>query len=131
MKWNPRPLRYLWLWRSVGHALILLSLAAALLPAPRGIGSVVLGDKLLHAAAFAFLMLWYAQLYAGRRDRLRCAVSLIGFGCLIELLQGLLPYRSADGWDLVADVAGVAIGFVLARTRLGQLLSGLEVRPAA
>lgn len=131
MKWNPRPLRHLWLWRSVGHALILLSLAAALLPAPSGVGSVAFGDKLLHAAAFAFLMLWFAQIYAGWRDRRRCALSLIGFGCLIELLQSLVPYRSADGWDLVADVGGVAIGFVLSRTRLGQLLSGLETRPAA
>lgn len=131
MKWNPRRLRHLWLWRSAGHALILLSLAAALLPAPRGIGSVVLGDKLLHGAAFAFLMLWYAQIYAGWHDRRRCALNLIGFGLLIEALQGLLPYRSADFWDLIADIGGVGIGFALAWTRLGQLLSGLEVRPAS
>jgi VanZ family protein len=131
MIWNPRPLRHLWLWRSAGRALILAALAVALLPAPQGVGSIAFGDKIAHAGAFAFLMLWYAQIYSGRPDRLRCALGLAGLGLGIELLQSIVPYRSADGWDLVADCAGVVLGALLARTRLGNLLSRFEVQPAA
>lgn len=131
MNFQPRPLRHLWLWRSLGRALILGALAVALLPAPPGIGSVFQGDKLAHAAAFALLMLWYAQIYATPRDRWRCAAGLTTFGLAIELLQGLLPYRSADIWDLAADCLGVGLGLVLARTRLGDLLSRFAARPAA
>lgn len=131
MKWNPRPLRHLWLWRGVGRALILASITVALLPAPPGMGRIAFGDKIAHAVAFALLMLWYAQIYAGHRDRVRCASGLAAVGFAIELLQSLVPYRSADGWDLVADCVGVAIGLLLARTRLGNLLNRFEVQPAA
>lgn len=131
MTWNPRPVPYVWLWRGVGRVLLLLALAAALLPAPSGIGRIEFGDKMLHAGAFAFLMLWYAQLYADGRDRRRLALGLVAFGVGIEVLQSLVPYRSADIWDLVADGAGVVAGVLLARTRLGSLLSRFETRPAA
>lgn len=131
MNWNPRPLPYLWLWRGIGRVLLLLALAAALLPAPSGMGRIESGDKILHAGAFAFLMLWYAQIYGDRRDRLRLALGLIAFGAGIEVLQGLVPYRSADIWDLFADGVGVAAGALLAQTRLGSLFSRTGTRRAA
>lgn len=131
MKWNPRPLRHLWLWRGGGRVLVLASIAVALLPAPAGMGSIAFGDKIAHAGAFAFLMLWYAQIYSGRRDRVRCASGLAVLGFVIELLQSLVPYRSADGWDLVADCAGVGLGLLLAQTRLGGLLSHFEIQSEA
>ena len=131
MSWNPRPIPFARLWRNTGHVLLLLALAAALLPAPSGIGRIDYGDKMLHAAAFAFLMLWYVQVYADARDRRRVALGLVAFGLGIELLQSLVPYRSADAWDLVADSAGVACGALLARTRLGSLLNRFAARPAA
>lgn len=128
MNWNPRPLPHLRLWRSVGRALLLLALAAALLPAPSGLGRIEFGDKVVHAGAFAFLMLWYAQIYADGRDRWRLALGLTAFGAGIEALQGLLPYRSADLWDLLADGVGVAAGALLAQTPLGDLLNRLGSR---
>lgn len=131
MKFDPRPLRHLRLWRSTGRALVLASFAVALLPAPRGMGSIAYGDKIAHAAAFAMIMLWYAQIYSARRDRGRCALGLLALGLGIELLQSLVPYRSADIWDLVADAAGVGLGWLLASTRLGDLLSRFDTRPAA
>ncbi|WP_257385850.1 VanZ family protein [Tahibacter caeni] len=131
MIWHPRPLRFLGFWRGIGRGLLLASLIVALLPAPAGMGRIAFGDKIAHLAAFAFLMLWYAQIYALPSERLRCALGLIGFGLGIELLQSLVPYRSADVWDLVADAAGVGLGLLLARTPLGGLLSRCEPRPAA
>lgn len=125
MKFTPRPLRLFWLWRTAGRFLIAAALLIALLPAPKVIGSVAFGDKIGHLVAFAALMLWYAQLYAGR-DRWRCALALVGFGALIELLQALVPYRSADGWDLLADAVGVGVGLLLAYSRLGDALAACE-----
>lgn len=122
MTFTPRPLRHIWLWRGIGRVLIALSLLIALLPAPHVIGSVAFGDKIGHALAFALLMLWYAQLYAGRERRL-CAAGLVLFGALIEVLQTLVPYRSGDLWDLLADTLGVGLGYLLARTRLADVLS--------
>jgi len=130
MNWNLRPIPYARFWRNAGHVLLLLALAAALLPAPSGIGRVAFGDKLLHASAFAFLMLWYAQIYADARDRRHLALGLFAFGLGIELLQSLVPYRSADIWDLVADSVGVVLGALLACTRLGSLFSRFETRSA-
>ncbi|TDR38210.1 VanZ family protein [Tahibacter aquaticus] len=130
MKLSPRPLRYFWLWRAIGRALILLSLAIALVPAPRVIGSVAFGDKIGHALAFALLMLWYAQLYAGPSRRL-CAAGLVLFGASIEVLQTLVPYRSGDLWDLLADALGVALGLLLAHTRLADVLSRIGGRAPA
>jgi len=84
MNWHPRALRFLGFWRGVGRGLLLASLVVALLPAPAGMSRIANGDKFAHAAAFAFLMLWYAQIYAQPRDRLRCALGLVGFGLSIS-----------------------------------------------
>ncbi|MBL8300398.1 MAG: VanZ family protein [Rhodanobacteraceae bacterium] len=131
MSWNPRPVPCLRLWRGLGHLLLVLGLVVALLPALPGVGRVAFGDKILHAGAFAFLMLWYAQIYPFGRERWRIAGRLILFGAGIEILQSLVPYRSADAWDLLADAAGVALGALLAHTRLGHLLSRFETQAAA
>ena len=39
--------------------------------------------------------------------------ALSGYGLLIELLQMLTPTRQAEVMDLVADVAGVLLGWLL------------------
>jgi VanZ family protein len=69
-------------------------------------------DKFLHVAIFAgFAGLWSLS-------GLRPISILIGgliAGALIEILQYLLPInRSADWFDLVADIVGTGIGIGLA-----------------
>jgi VanZ family protein len=127
MAMTARPLRYLTLWRTFGRLLVVAMLAVALLPAPAVVGAVPLGDKIGHVCAFAFLMLWYAQIYDGG-ERARCALAALGLGILIELLQALTPYRSAEFADLAADAIGVGLGWLVARGPLGNLLSWLEDR---
>lgn len=65
-------------------------------------------DKLAHAVAFAgFGWLW---LRAGWR--LGTALVLgAAFGVFIEVWQEVLPIgRRADGWDIAADLVGLALG---------------------
>jgi VanZ family protein len=44
--------------------------------------------------------------------------ALLAYGGLIEILQSLTPYRSAEWADLLADGLGLAIGLLVARVSL-------------
>ena len=122
----PHALPHLALWQGLGRVLIVAMLVVALLPAPQGIASVPLGDKIGHFLGFTALVLWYAQIYPRPVDRLRCVLGAIGLGALIELLQILVPYRSAELLDLLADALGAALGACAAMTPLGRILSRLD-----
>jgi len=86
-------------------------LATAPAPAEVGLG----WDKLNHAVAFAALAL-AAGLAHPHRPHLRITawLALLGYGALIEGLQSLVPARTADWGDLLADAVGIAIGAALA-----------------
>jgi len=91
-------------------------LAALLLPVPRP-PDYVPGDfdKLAHVGLFAGLGLLAALNARGARGR-RALVALGGtvlFGALTEVMQGVLPYRTGDPLDLVADLAGGLLGALL------------------
>jgi VanZ family protein len=72
-------------------------------------------DKVVHFGLFGFLAvlvnwnLWWARLRASA-----AALAAAAVAGLIELLQGPIPYRSADVWDFVAGTAGaIAVGGVI------------------
>jgi VanZ family protein len=73
----------------------------------------LLSDKLSHFIAFAALMAWFGGVF-----RLPVtpwvALGLLAFGVLIELLQGMLPYRTAEMRDVLADLLGIAVGWAAA-----------------
>lgn len=71
-------------------------------------------DKLVHVGLFAgvaFLMLWAEKsgLDPGPATVIVVTAALAG---LIELIQGVLPFRAMDGWDFLAGVVGAVIGAV-------------------
>ena len=75
-------------------------------------------DKVVHAAVFA------AVVVAGRRMGLPlwplAAVSVVQ-AVLSEAIQDtLVPARSGDPVDIVADLAGITLGVLVSRTRLGH-----------
>jgi len=53
-------------------------------------------------------------------------VLLVGFGIAIEGLQSLTSYRTADLYDVFADISGVAGGYLLSLTMLGNLIKILD-----
>ncbi len=69
-------------------------------------------DKLNHVLAFAGPCFAGLAARAGRgwRSALSIALGLLLWGGLLEALQGLLPPRSAEWLDLLADAIGVATG---------------------
>jgi VanZ family protein len=115
------PLRHEKHWRLAGIVLLLVVLAATILPMLwlwQSTSKVLLDDKWLHFFTFLFLSLWFAGQYA-RRSYWILMVGLTAFGVLIELVQSMIPYRSAELMDLVADVGGIGIGLAIALTGLG------------
>lgn len=119
------PLRHAHRWRAAGFFLLLLVLAATLMPAVwmwpdnrRYVAWFVHVDKWLHGITFLFLAIWFAGQYRPR-SYWRIGVALILFGALIEACQRLVTYRSAEVFDIAADAAGIVVGLAAALAGLG------------
>ena len=41
-------------------------------------------------------------------------MGLIAFGALIELIQGMVSYRTAEWMDMYADGVGITLGLIIA-----------------
>ena len=68
-------------------------------------------DKVGHIGSF-FMLAWLAYL-AYRPRWYWIVLELAFYGMLIEVVQSFLPYRSADVKDFMADMAGVALFYLL------------------
>ena len=116
-------LRWFRLWLGLGLVLIAavfyMSLTPVDIPAEHF-------DKIYHAATYAIVMGWFAQLYTGLRSHTLLALAFILMGALIEVLQGFHPMRYFDVLDMLANAIGVAIAWLLARFGLSRLLLGFE-----
>lgn len=105
------PLRYGWVWLTIGSLLLASGLLVALLPTST-VMPVNLNDKLLHATVFFLFMVWFSGLFQPRHVW-RVALALFLYGVLIEVLQSLTTTRQAEFLDLVADTAGILLGWLL------------------
>jgi VanZ family protein len=76
--------------------------------------AVSLHDKVNHLAAFSAMGLAAALARpASWRHTRGAAAGLLAYGAFIELVQSVLPTRSADAADLLADALGAAAGLLL------------------
>jgi VanZ family protein len=83
-------------------------------------------DKLEHLLAYTGLMLWFCQIYPDYRMRMRLFVALVAMGVGIEFLQGMGGYRYFEYVDMLANTIGVLVGWRLAGSGLGNILTALE-----
>ena len=131
------PLRYAPWWRTANGVLLVLVLAAAVMPAiwlwpDRGkilswFGEI---DKWAHAIAFTVLAVWFAGQYRPR-SYWRIALGLLMYGALIELCQRMVSYRTAEWLDVAADMAGIMAGLLIAAAGLGGWSQRFEAKIAA
>lgn len=106
-------LRYALYWRVLGALLVILILAAALIPPVDDVGAWLADyDKLLHGAMFSALTIWFCGQFE-RREYGWLVVMLLSFGILIEILQMLTAYRKGDVMDFVADAIGIGVGLAI------------------
>lgn len=104
------------MWLGVGWFGVALLIYLWLTPSPPEI-PVEQGDKIGHVAAFAVLMLWWAQLYFAR-SRWLIAAGLLALGVGLEFVQERTGYRNFEYADMLADLVGIIAGFWLAPPRL-------------
>ena len=107
------PLRYPWVWWTLGWLLVAGVAVGSLIP-----GSMVAGfsprDKLLHAGSYLVLMVWFSGLY--RRERhIVIALLLLAFGFALDVAQGATPDRVFDLRDVAANAGGILVGLLLSR----------------
>jgi VanZ family protein len=81
-----------------------------------------------HIFAYFWLMMWFGQLWLSPARRLTIALLLCLLGVGLEYAQALTEYRTFAYSDMVDNAIGVAIGFVLCLTPLGQLKAVLDRR---
>lgn len=111
-------------WQAIGWFGIVLLLYLSLTPRPPEI-PMDNGDKFGHGLAYAVLYYWWAQICIGCRRRIGLAAGLTALGIVIEYLQGWSGWRTFDPYDMLADAAGVALGWLLA-SRSWNILSLLQ-----
>lgn len=117
-------LRHRAAWLSIGWLLVMLVIYLSVMPHPPEI-PMEEGDKAGHLVAYATLMIWFGQLYAGRRRAL-ALVGLIALGVVLEYVQRATGIRTFDLWDMAADTAGVLAGLVACPPRLPNMLVAVE-----
>ncbi len=103
--------------RAVLAVYLVVLLTATLSPLPSTSYDVVRGvDKLVHVVLFGGLsILLYWLGFSSMRMMVGIGVVAVsGFAGFIELIQGLLPYRSADRMDFLAGAVGALLGLGLA-----------------
>jgi VanZ family protein len=102
------------MWRALLATLLLAITWLALTSAPpRALDTG--WDKSNHLLAFgslAFTATW--ALWPRPRQWGWLVLALLAYGVAIELAQGMLPPRTADWRDVVADGMGIALGLLAA-----------------
>ncbi len=119
---KPSGLKLIRAWYLLGALMLLLVGVASLMPAPQ----VGVGDKVSHVATYAVLGAWFGLLASNRLVLSWTIVGLLGYGILLELLQGTTSYRYAEWADVVANGGGILIGTTLHFTPLKRLLAYVD-----
>ncbi len=115
-----------WSWLGFGLVWVIAIFYFSLMPHPPQPMHFWGADKLQHALTYCLLMLWFSQVYRQRKSRLVLAMVLVAMGISIEYLQGETGYRLFEYADMLANVTGVVVGWVWARTGLGRVFAYLE-----
>jgi len=115
-------------WLALGGLWIAAVVYLSLIPNPPEMVRFPGVDKLQHVLAYGLLMLWFCQMYVIRTQRLLLTGLLIALGIAVEFMQETTGYRYFEFTDMLANAAGVMLGWVWARTGLGQIGSTLETK---
>lgn len=106
--------------RAVLGGYLVALLIATLAPLPSTAYELAVGaglDKLVHLVLFGglTLVLYWNLVPWGGASALHVAGIPALLAGVIELVQGPLPYRSGDVWDLVWGVVGAVVGYGIVR----------------
>lgn len=121
-------LNYRKAWLMLGWLLIGAVIYLSLTPRPLELLRFDQADKLNHSIAYMTLMAWFCQLFLTGRQRLMLGMTFVAMGIALEFLQRMTGYRFFDYADMLANLSGVIIGWMLMQTRLRGSLATLDRR---
>jgi len=101
-------------------------LAATLTPVPGSVYPPSGFDKLVHVVLFAglaFLISWSVRSESYSTGAVQSLVLTVLAAVMIEAVQGVLPFRDADGGDLLAGTLGAVVGIAAAGMLRGWMRS--------
>ena len=110
---QPKPVLIQVLWLAALTATVVGELLPGNSTAMHWVGATHINDKTLHFTAYAvlaFLPVFGFKLRSG----IPLAASMILLGVVLELAQRLVPFRSFEIADMMANAMGVLAGMVLA-----------------
>jgi len=110
-------------WIALGWVGVIAVSVLSLIPEPPELIGIEEGDKIEHLLVYGSLMFWFAQVYVQRRSRWSVAIRLIAMGVCLEFVQGWTGWRLFSYADMLANTAGVAVGWLIATPRTPNLLS--------
>ena len=110
-------------WYGLGVVMLLSVGILSLIPATN-LGGV--NDKVSHLLTYTALGAWFALLASDRVAVAWSIAMLIAYGGLLELLQGLTGYRSAEWADFGANIAGVSLGPLIYLVPQRRLLESID-----
>ncbi|MEO0421358.1 MAG: VanZ family protein [Pseudomonadota bacterium] len=122
-----RPLRWARAWLTGGIALVLLVVFLSVRPSSEPLSSVEHSDKFAHLLAYGALALWFSGVFR-TPGSLLVAGALIALGIALEGVQALLPTRSVDVGDVLANALGVGLGVAAGAMGLGGWCRWIENR---
>jgi VanZ family protein len=102
-------------WLIIGVLQVAVVFWLSLAPKPPQPFQFDMADKVSHLAAYALLMWWFSVTAARNRQRIFYAAYFVLMGVVIEILQGMSGYRHFQVADMLANVAGVAAGWLMCR----------------
>jgi len=129
-------LRYARRWQVASLTLLLLVLAATLMPAVwfwddrfKAMSWFDGVDKWFHGVTFLVLSVWFTGLYR-KRSYWKIGIGLLLFGLIIEACQRIVSYRTAEWLDVGADAVGIILGLVIGAVGIGGWCLRVEERLA-
>ena len=114
------------IWYLLGGLMLLLVGFVSLMPLP----DVGVNDKFSHLLTYFFLGGWFGLLATGRVSLGWTVIGLIGYGMVIELLQGMTAHRYAEWGDVLANAGGTMGGILLYFSPLPRLLRLVDTKLA-
>ena len=127
---NIRKLKFLKLWFTLGWLLVSLVIFFSLSPSQPDTTVFSHSDKVAHILAYAFIMLYFGCIYLPGGTYRRLGIGFILMGFVLELIQGLIDYRTMEYLDMLANLTGVLIGWLSSKTSLSSILIYSETRLA-
>jgi VanZ family protein len=125
---SKNPLQLFPLWFALGVGLVALVIFLSLTPKPPHLVNFAMSDKVGHSLAYAVLMGWFGQLYRGKLPLALFALGFTLLGVSMEYLQWLGRVRDFEYDDMLADIIGVIVGWILTVSVFKDTLAWVEKR---